>query len=269
MLTSDRRAASSFSVSQTRAFFCAALTGAMLLGLAGCAGQASQFSFNETDVAKRFLPTERKLAYHPDSMRAVDIVEKENSVRIRLEAPFEELLRGWSATWESQSAGPTARGLPYRSFATLWSLELSLASLQPEVGLQGLSKDLARRYMRERRTEYDSTLQIDVYSYRNSPPQKGNVSEMELAGPGNRITLRDNRGNEYDPIRAEASPIRQGFVRGGEVLYQRNTFFFDRTEEEKDILNNVEELRLWVRGSLGYSYYFTWSFEQVDTPTSP
>lgn len=225
------------------------------------------YSANETRIAQRFLPHVRDIPHHPDSMKAVKVVEKEHTVEFQMETSFGTMLRHWSATWESQSTSSSSRGLPYRSFATLWSLDLSVASLQAEEGVQGLTKDVALRRIRERKAGYDSTLQVDVYRYHNSPRLSGDVSEMQLTGAGQRVVLRDDERNEYRPIQSESTPIREGFVQGGGVLYRRNTFLFDRVVEGKDILNNVEELRLWVRG-FGDDYYFSWSFDQVSTASS-
>lgn len=237
--------------------------------LIGCAGSRSPFQMNESEIAQRYLPYERAVPHHPDSMKHVRVVEKENTFQIELETSYRQMIERWSSTFQSRTSGSVARRLPYHSYATLWSLDLSIASLQAEVGLSGLTKDLARERLAQRHAEYDSTLQIDIYRYQGSPfVRGGGISETALTGPGHRIVLRDEQGNEYTPIDETSTPPRDSFIQGETVIYRRNTFFFDRVVDGKDILNNVEELQLWVRESFGDDYYFAWSFEDIEGRSS-
>ena len=235
----------------------------------GCVTSESPFRLDSSEMAQRFLPYEREVPHHPDSLKYVRIVEKENALQIETETSFRQMVEQWSSTFQSRSAGSSARRLPYQSYATLWSLDLSIASLQPEVGFSGLSKDLARQRLNERRAAYDSLLQVDIYRYQGSPfVRRGDISETNLTGPGSRLALRDDRGNEYEPVQEETTPPRDGFIQGRSVIYRRNTFFFDRVVDGKDILNNVGTLRLWVRESFGNDYYFRWSFEEIEGRSS-
>jgi hypothetical protein len=237
--------------------------------LAGCITSESPFRLDSSEMAQRYLPYERDVPHHPDSLKHVRIVEKENTLQLQMEMSFRRMTEQWSSTFQSRSAGSSARRLPYQSYATLWSLDLSIASLQPEVGFSGLSKDLARQRLSERRAAYDSLLQVDIYRYQGSPiVRRGDISETNLTGPGSRVMLRDDRGNEYKPVREETTPPRDGFIQGRSVIYRRNTFFFDRVVDGKDILNNVGTLRLWVRESFGNDYYFRWSFEEIEGRSS-
>ncbi len=242
-----------------------ALSLLLAAALMGCAGSESPFRVNESEVAQRFLPYERTVPHHPDSLINVRVVERENTYEIQLETSYRRMVEEWSSTWQSRSSRSASRRRSYHSYAMLWSLDLSIASLQREVGLSGLTKDLARQRLTERRAAYDSLLQIDVYRYQGSPRvRRGDLSETALTGPGHRLVLQDGQGNEYGPVREESSPPRDGFIQGETVLYRRNTFFFDRVVDGKDILNNVQNLRLWVRESFGDDYYFSWSFEAVE-----
>lgn len=249
------------------ALFLAIAGGATLLS--GCASSSdSIFAAQDADIASHFLPYDRAVPHHPDSLKAVTIVPKERRITLELEKPYEEMLRDWSASWQYQMRNSSGRSRPYRSFATLWSLDLSVASLQPEVGLSSLSKDIAQQRLDERIAEYDSTLQIDVYQFLGSPPDLRGTSEMSLDGPGANVTLRDDRGNEYRPIREVSGPSTYDTVQGQSVVYRRNEFVFDRAAEGADILRGVRELRLWVRPAFGEPYYFTWSFESDPTAAS-
>jgi hypothetical protein len=237
--------------------------------LAGCAHSSeSIFAAQDADIASHFLPFDRTVPHPPDSLVAVEIQQKQNRITLQLEKPYEEMLRDWSASWQYQMRGSAGRNRAYRSFATLWSLDLSIASLQPEIGLSGLSKDVAQQRIDERIAEFDSTLQIDVYQFLGSPPDLRGTSEMSLDGPGANVTLRDDRGNEYKPTREVSGPSTYDTVQGQSVVYRRNEFIFDRVVDGTDILSGVRELRLWVRPSFGDAYYFTWSFERNPAASS-
>ena len=243
--------------------------GAVLLLLSGCAG-SGQFSADETRIAYGYLPSEAEVPSHPDSLKALSIVEKENRLDIQLDRSYEELTRDWSSTWVSQSAQRSFNTRQsYRSFATLWSLDLSIASLVAEEGISGLSKDLARERIAQRRQEHNQVLQIDLYRFVGSP-RTGGISSTLIGRPGSRVTLRDDQGNTYSPDRVRNGPPTEAFIAGDRTFYRRNIFYFNRNVDGRDIFEGVRELRLFINESPVGRYYFTWSFEAVSpAPSSP
>lgn len=247
---------SAFPLSLSRFLSCRAEWGVgavVLLAvlLAGCGGGGT-YTLNEGTLAQRFLPPTRSVNHHPDSLEALTVTTEEDStVSFELENDYEALWRKWSCTFLNLGAGPNRRG---RSYATLWSLELSLASLQPEMGIQGLTGGRAHQLLAERRKEYRETLQIDVFWFESD----GNSA---LAGPGARVTLQVD-GEEYRPSTEDYGPLREAFLQNGTGLYRRNTFHFNRMVDGQDILNDVDQVELIVRqtGS-GNRVQFQWTWD--------
>ena len=246
----------------------AAWWGVVLIGLAllvtGCSRSAYEARHN--DIAQSHLPTVREAPHHPDSLRHLRITEGDQTFDFDLEKRYESMWRTWSVTRRAQTgASPRVQGLDYRTFATLWSLDLSLASLEPELGIQGLSKDLAREHIQERKENHQEFLQIDVYSYADAEQS----SDTWLNTPGRRIVLRDGAGNEYEPARSETSIPMEAHHIDRQVVYRRNTFLFDRhDEDDTDILKDVQTLRLVVKVTGGDNYYFSWSFDDPPSLSS-
>ncbi len=236
-----------------------------LLLVAGCAG-SNPYSVTTTDIARAFLPTERELAHHPDSLAHLSVVPKDGRITFELEESYQQMMREWSATWQgTRLGGAASQRTYYHTYATLWSLELSLVSLQPGRGLQSLSLDLARRLIEERREAYQSTVQIDVYRFMRSPYTSRSLSALQIDSPGNRIVLEDGAGNTYRPTRVETGRPNQAYLPGGgTALYGRNAVYFRRMVDGKDILENVETLELTVSEPGGIDYTFSWIFPEAD-----
>lgn len=240
----------------------------LVSALAACTS-TSQFSADVERIAYGYVSSEAKPPSHPDSLEILSLVEKENRIAFQLDYPYERLMREWSATWVSQSAQRTFDSRQsYRSFATLWSLDLSLAALAAEEGVNTLSKDLAQQRIAARRQEYQQMLQIDLYRFIGSPPAGRDISSTIVGTPGAFITLRDDQGNEYRPDDVYNEPAREAVIAGDRTFYRRNIFFFKRQVDGRDILEGVRQLRLYISGSPAGRYYFTWSFDEVLPPPS-
>lgn len=225
--------------------------------LLACGG-GDNYSVDEGRLAQRFLPTERTVDSHPDSLEGLTIGEEGGKISFELENGYASLVEKWSCSFQSIGAGQTFRS---RTYATLWSLELSLASLQPEMGVLSLRKERARQLMRERRSEYFDALQIDVYWFLPRGGGDGIVS-----GPGARTQLHVG-DSTYTATRAAHGPIREAFIGGGTTaLYRRNTFYFPRTVNGTDVLSGATEVELEIRevGS-ATSERFTWRWEGGQT----
>lgn len=231
------------------------LFGLLLLGLVlgGCSG-GSTYSLDRGVLAQRFLPTERTVEHHPDSLGALSITKEEEKFQFELDRDYQSLHQKWSTTYQSLGAGRSRRG---RSYATFWSLELSLASLQPEVGLSSLSEDQAQKSLRTRREEYNSVIQIDVFWFE----EEGNSL---LAGPGSRVELRID-GERYRPAKETHGPLQEAFIseRARVALYRRNTFYFSRVVDSTDILKDAKSMQLFIdpTGSSSRAR-FSWSWER-------
>lgn len=237
---------------------------------AGCGG-GSAYTIDEARIARSYLSSEADVPGHPDSLAGVTIREEEHTINLDLDGSYERLMRDWSSTWISQSSGRAfdAR-LPYKSFATLWSRDLSIAALAAEEGIEGLSKDLATERIEQREQEHRQSIQIDLYRFVGSPPTGGGISSTLVGRPGSRVVLRDDQGHEYRPEHIENTPPREATVVGERTIYRRNTFVFQRDVDGRDLLEDVEMLRLYINQSIGGRYYFTWTWEDVrDTTSSP
>ncbi len=219
----------------------------LFLVVGGCGG-GDTYSFDEGQVAQRFLPSERKVDTHPDSLEALTIEEEEGKVQYNLEHDYEALIRKWSSSFQSVGAGRSRRGM---SYATFWSLELSLASLQPEMGVLTLRKEKAYEMIERRKEEYLETIQIDVYWF-----EGGNAL---LTGPNARTELQV-ADSTYRPEREEHSPLREAFLGGGgTALYRRNTFYFPRIVDGRDVLADAQGMQLEIRRTGGgVSQQFAW-----------
>ncbi len=224
----------------------------VFLLVSGCGG-GDTYSVDTGQIAQRFLPTVRTVDHHPDSVRALMITEKEGTLQYQLEQSFSSLTQKWSSSFQRIGTGRTVRS---KTYATFWSLELSLVSLQPETGLLSLQKERARELIEERRKEYYDTIQIDVYWFVDEG------GDGIITGPGARTELRV--GDEtLRPIRSDHSPLREAFVAdAGVALYRRNTLHFPRTVDGTDVLANASGMQLAVRRAGGASReQFEWRWD--------
>lgn len=233
---------------------------AWLLGVAliiGACSGGNPYSFSAGELADRYLPTERSVDYHPDSLGSLSIEEEDERFSFVLDRDYEALHRIWSTTY--QSMGTRRSGRPI-SYATFWSRELSLAALQPEFGINTLTPDRADELLRERNEEYQRSIQIDIYWFE----REGNSL---LTGPGSRVVLRVN-DKRLRPSKSSHGPLREAFLQGGgrQALYRRNTFYFPRTTDSLDVLAEAEKMELMVnRSGTGSRIRFSWSWEPRST----
>lgn len=223
---------------------------ALLVG--GCGG-GSTYSLDQADLAQRFLPTERTVAYPPDSLGSLTISKKKGTYEYELADDYEALHRKWSCTYQDVGRGQARRP---RSYATLWSLELALASLQPDFGITVLSENRAEKKIKERRQEFKSTLRVDVYWFEAE-------GESNLTSPGTRVELRIG-DDTYRPDAKDSGPLREAFLsdRATTALYRRNSFYFRRVVDGTDILREAQGMELRINpGAGGSRIRFAWSWE--------
>lgn len=227
-----------------------------LLLIAGCAG-GDRYAAEATEIARVPLPDTREVPHAPDSLVHLTIVEKENHLEFKLERSYEQMLRAWSAG----PRGSFARN--FHNFATLWSLELSLASLVPGRGIEKLSKDLTQKIIRRRKEDFQETIQIDVYRF-DEPPY-GSIANLWLDNPGTTVYLEDAQGRRYEPVRIETSNRpAEVFFAGHTALYGRSRIFFDRIVNGRDLLKDTRGLRLMVQApyptTIADRRRFAWEF---------
>ena len=224
--------------------------------LVGCSG-GDTYSVDEGEISQRFLPAERTVDHHPDSLEALTISESDGKIQFEVERDFESLTEKWSSSF--QNIGP-GRSFRSRTYATFWSLELSLMSLQPEMGVLSLQKERAREMIAQRRAEYAKTIHIDVYWF----VERGRNGI--ITGPGARTELRVGE-ERYRPVQSDHGPLREAFVTGGRtVLYRRNSLYFPRTVEGTDILADASRMTLRVRQTGGGARQeFAWRWNESKT----
>jgi len=230
------------------------VVGSLLLGATvGCGGGNRLASPNVSTVAERVIPNMRRTEAHPDSLRRLSIVEADDRIRFELADSYQRMHEAWSSKFQFA----TARRTPRRplTYATLWSKELSLTALEAEERVSTLPKEKARARIEKARTEYREALQIDVYWF--TGPDGSSIT-----GPGARVRLHDGQGNSYEPSRERDGPLRSAFILGrNSLLYRRNIFHFQRQVDGRDILRDVERLRLTVSPTGGSMVEFQWSWE--------
>jgi hypothetical protein len=230
--------------------FLALIAGVIILS--GCGG-GSTYSYDEGSLAQRFLPTDRSVAYPPDSLGALTITKSDGTYQFELESDYEALHRKWSSTYQGLGTRGSQRG---SSYATLWSLELSLASLQPEFGITALSEERAEKRLKRRRGQFKNTIQIDVIWFERE-------GESNLAAPGNRVELQIGE-DTYQPAKENSGPLRETFLsdQGRAAIYRRNIFYFPRIVDGADILEGAQGMELRINPTSGRSRVrFAWSWE--------
>ena len=217
----------------------------LIVGLTGCS--SGPYAMQEGELADRHLPPEREVAHHPDSLEALSIVEQEEGqVQYELEQSYRSMVEKWSVRCRYGCG---------QNYATFRSLEVALASLQPEQGVLSLQPARAREIIQKRRTAYASTIQIDVYWY---------WTGTNISGPGYRIELHV-ADSTYHPVRKDYTPLRGTFTAGGRALYRRNTFHFPRVVDGVDLLENASSARLEIHKHGWRDFQFVWKWGKAQS----
>ena len=233
--------------------------------VAGCQSTGTSHRVSPESIADQFLPREREAEAHPDSMRLLTIVERDNQFAFEMEYNYEHLHRLWSSTFDLVSAGRA----PIRplTYATLWSQELSLASLEAREGISTLTKEVARERIADERDAYRQTVQIDLYWFSRSeqaPPPPLLRSNVQLQ-------LMDRSGERYRPKEVRNLPIRNVALHNGEpALYRRTILVFDRVVDDRDILTDANglQLRILTPGVTRLEFAWSWPNEGTETTAS-
>lgn len=234
------------------------MTGVMV----GCQSTGTSHRVSPESIADQFLPREREAEAHPDSMRLLSIVERDDQFAFDMEHSYQQLHRLWSSTFNLLSAGRS----PLRplTYATLWSQELSLASLEARERISTLTKEVARKRIDAERDTYRNTVQIDLYWFsrsRQTPPA--------LLRSSVQIQPIDSNGERYRPTEIRHLPLRDAVLSSGEsVIYRRTILVFDRVVDDRDILADTDGLQLHVLTPGVRRLVFAWSWPNEGTETT-
>lgn len=245
-------------VSRTRALFMLviALIAAVVVA-GGCQSTGTSYRVLPESIADQFLPRERIAQAHPDSMRLLTITERDDKIAFEMEQSYQHLHRLWSSTFNVVSTGrsPT-RPLTY---ATLWSQELSLASLEAREGITTLTKEAAREQIAKEREIYRTTVQVDLYWFSRSGQTPPTLLRSNV-----RLHTIGSEEERYHPQEIRHLPVRDAVLSSGaSVLYRRTIFVFNRVVDERDILagTNGLQLRILTPGSSRLQFAWSWPNE--------
>jgi len=225
----------------------------LAIGLGGCAG-GEDYTIDEGRIAERYLPTEREIGHHPDSVEVITLDQGDNKLEYNSDLDYEGIWRKWSVTFQNIGTGRNVQ--QPLSYATLWGMELAMATLRAE-GIFALTEDKAWEIVNKRRRQYRSSIRIEVVWF---------VSEgrSELTGPSAHVRLRIG-DEEYQPVKEDRTPVREAFLDAGQTgLYRRNIFHFPRVVEDEDILKEAEGMTLEVRPiNASDRIEFRWTWEDA------
>ncbi|PEN07968.1 hypothetical protein CRI93_05860 [Longimonas halophila] len=228
----------------------------------GCQSTGTLHRVSPESIADQFLPREREAEAHPDSVRLLTIVERDDRFAFEMEHNYQHLHRLWSSTFNVVSTGRTpTRPLTY---ATLWSQELSLASLEAREGISTLTKEVAREQIAEERETYRTTVQIDLYWFSRS----GQTLPPALLRSNAQLQPMDRPGERYRPKEVHHLPLRDAILSNGDpVLYRRTILVFDRVVDDRDILADANglQLRILTPGTTRLEFAWSWPAEGTES----
>jgi hypothetical protein len=193
---------------------------------------------NATEFYNRYLPTTRDIP-HPD-----------HSNEDAAEMTMRQLRTQWSSSHTQRFGRRNFAPSGFSSFATLWGRDLATRSAEVGLGISDLSPDLQERARTEQRERYERTLAFEVHLFVPAT-QNYSVTDTDLRTAGVSIVLQDDRRNEYRPVRVETGLPEEHAMMTSQspVYYRTNQIYFDRFQDDRDILEGVESLRLIVRTS--------------------
>lgn len=206
----------------------------------GCGGGASVSSVPSGALANRYIPTVRNVGHHPDSLAAVSLQAQSEGIELAFTSDRDQIHRKWSCKTDLRS----------RSYATLWSREVLLASLEFRYGISTLSRGLAKKMLRDHMTDYERNIRVDIFAFTSEGP-------TVYTEPSRHVQLRVN-DTTYAPRRQDYGPLRTpSLPRDDAGLYRHNTFHFRRIVNGKDVLEEAKGLSVEVDGVT----YYEWAWD--------
>lgn len=201
---------------------------ALIVGLVGCGG--GPYAMEEGELAVRYLPTKRVVEHHPDSLRALKVVEQDGQVTFELDRSYRSIVEKWSVGHRYPPLGPDP------DYATFRSLELALASLQAEREILSLQPSRAQELIQKRRASYADTIKIDVYDF----------SGQQFGGPEHRAKLHI-ADSTYHPAKKVDTPRQKIYTPNGRFTYRRYTNYFPRVVDGVDLLEKASGAHLEIQ----------------------
>ncbi|MFW5972861.1 MAG: hypothetical protein ACOCTG_02630 [Bacteroidota bacterium] len=190
-----------------------------------------------SDYYNMYLPILRTIP-HPDSSMMGD------------DPTLSDVRRAWSVNHVQRRGARDFSPGRFSSFATLWSHDLAQLTLRHGVGISDLSPDVQERMREEQESRYEGGVLFDVHVF--VPSTQGyDISDTSLRGAGVAVELVTNDGNRYTPSAIEVGIVEQHRMDANDVpvLHRLNRVYFDRYVDDRDILSDVESIRLVVRNS--------------------
>lgn len=226
--------------------------------LAGC-GSSKYGSIDPGNIHPPFSQE----TLHPDSVAHLQVVAKDGKLKLKSDRSLQGLRLLWSSSFWDKYGGGYFETVDYRTYATLQSLELSLAELKTR-GVEGLSEELARKMVGEQKETYRNYVVFDVHVFLDERYREA-YGQSSLGEAGTSVVLVDGEGRQYTPDKIEIGTPRRYFsnaIGAPGAFHRLNTVYFKREVDGRDILADASSLELRVRTSVpSASLSFNWSFK--------
>lgn len=161
-------------------------------------------------MANRYIPTVRAVEHHLDSLRALSIREGDRKLELDFKMSAGEVRRKWSCR---------AHDIGKQSYATLWSREVSISSLESELGVRFTSD-----------------------------------GRQVLPGTGPQVELRVG-DTTYAPMAEDHGPARKAVLYGETTdTYIQNTLHFSRMVDGTDVLQDARQVAVEIDGRDRYAW---------------
>ncbi len=224
------------------------LTTVLISGCGLLSGDSTRMGMSE--FYNLYLPLIRTIP-HPDST-AAEPDDRLNDVRLR-----------WSVNHTKRVGQRDYAPYGFTSFATLLGRDLIEHSLDRQL-TGDLSPDLQERLQEEQRERADGSIVFDVHLF--VPAVRGyDISDTALRGAGASVILEVGDGERYRPSNIVSDLVEHYQIGAGTapVYHRLNQVYFPREVDGRDILDDVESIRLIVRMSRGPSteLWFRWEVD--------
>lgn len=211
------------------------------LSFSGCA--SSSETQYEPYAGTRVLPSTRTIL-SPDSLVDIRLVNRSDSVHVSLKKDFSTITQKWSTQLQRSSYDQLLRPSEYNSYATLRSLEYSLASLQRTQRINSLSTERARKGLDDVLSTYAETVSFDVHLYVNATQVGGPYALLRQSVGAELIINGDRQYASVESEKGDVAVLRKG---GETVFHYPITVSFPRTDGDQDILAHATRVELSLR----------------------
>ena len=232
----------------------------VLLVGAGC----GPVVYTATDIATRFLSVPATVA-PPDTLRNVHLHERDDGrLAFQSDQSFGELRMHWSSGYRADRGVDILEAGNFSTFATLWSRELRLASMNSRTSIGAYEPGEAKEAIaREVDAPHNETVQIDVHVYIDRGV-RSSYGATNLRSARWEIFLLTSDGTRHPPENVEAGIARRlSWSDDTRAHYRPNILTFERRpDDETDLLAEPDSLELHIRDSVqSLDVMFGWRFE--------